>query len=73
MLRVADIAAYFDICTKVAYRLVKEQGCPLVILTNKAWRIPRDAFFTWMEQRPGTKELVAARQALADKRDVDQV
>ena len=73
MLRVADIAAYLDICKKSAYHLVKTPGFPRVVLKGKWFRIPRDAFFTWMEEQPGIKELIEARRAPADKRDVDQV
>jgi hypothetical protein len=41
MLRVVDVAAYLNVCMRVAYRLVKQPGFPLVVLTNKSWRIPR--------------------------------
>jgi hypothetical protein len=51
MLRVADVAAYLNVCTRVAYQIVKRPGFPLVILTNKSWRIPRDAFFAWLEEQ----------------------
>lgn len=62
MLRVADVAAYLNISTKLAYRLVKQPGFPLVPLSNKAWRIPRDAFFAWLEQEPATAKLIEARR-----------
>jgi len=63
MLRVADVAAYLNVCTRVAYRIVKQPGFPLVVLTNKSWRIPREAFLTWLEEEPGTKKLIEARKA----------
>ena len=28
MLRVADVAAYLNVCTRVAYRIVKQEGFP---------------------------------------------
>jgi excisionase family DNA binding protein len=62
MLRVADVAAYLNICTRVAYRLVKQPGFPLVRLSSKGWRIPRDAFFEWLEEEPATKKLSGARR-----------
>ena len=62
MLRVADVAAYLNVCTRVAYRIVKQEGFPLVILGNKNWRIPRDAFFEWLEQEPATQKLIEARR-----------
>jgi excisionase family DNA binding protein len=61
MLRVADVAAYLNVSPRVAYRLVKTPGFPLVVLNNKCWRIPRDAFFAWLEEEPGTKKLIEAR------------
>ena len=63
MLRVADVAAYLNVSPRVAYRLVKQPGFPLVVLNNKCWRIPRDAFFAWLEAEPGTKKLSEARAA----------
>jgi Helix-turn-helix domain len=63
MLRIKDVATYMNVCTRIAYQIVKREGFPLVILTNKSWRIPRDAFFAWLEDQPGTKELIAARTA----------
>ena len=62
MLRVADVAAYLNVCTRVAYKLVKQPGFPLVVLTNKSWRIPRDAFLAWLEEEPATKKLSEARR-----------
>ena len=50
MLRVRDVAAYLNISMKLAYRLVKTPGCPLVILTAKAYRVPREAFLRWLER-----------------------
>jgi hypothetical protein len=67
MLRVRDVAGYLSVCLKVAYRLVKTPGCPLVILTPKAYRIPRDAFLRWLEEELGTKRMIEAR-TLADAR-----
>jgi excisionase family DNA binding protein len=64
MLRVRDVAAYLNISMKLAYRLVKTPGCPLVILTAKAYRIPRDAFLRWLEEQPGTQALTQARDRL---------
>jgi hypothetical protein len=61
MLRVRDVAAYLNISMKLAYRLVKTPGCPLVILTAKAYRVPRDAFLRWLEEQPGTKQMIEAR------------
>jgi hypothetical protein len=61
MMRVADVAAYLNVCTRVAYKIVKSPGFPLVILTNKCWRVPREAFLTWLEEEPGTKALIEAR------------
>ena len=58
MMRVADVAAYLNICTRVAYRLVKQPGFPLVRLSSKGWRIPRDAFFEWLEEEPATAKLI---------------
>jgi Helix-turn-helix domain len=63
MLRVSDVASYLDVSPRVAYRLVKQPGFPLVVLNNKCWRIPRDAFFAWLEAEPGTKNLIEARAA----------
>ena len=63
MLRVADVAAYLDICSKSAYQLVKTPGFPRVVLNKKWFRIPRDAFFEWLEAQPGIKDLIAARQS----------
>ena len=62
MLRVRDVAAYLDVCTRVAYHIVKQPGFPLVVLTNKSWRIPRDAFFEWLEEQPDAKTLIEARK-----------
>jgi excisionase family DNA binding protein len=61
MLRVRDIAAYLDVCTRVAYQLVKQPGFPLVKAGDKSFRIPRDAFFEWLEEQPPYKELNAYR------------
>jgi excisionase family DNA binding protein len=61
MLRVSDVAAYLNVSTKLAYRLVKQPGFPLVTLTSKAWRVPRDAFLQWLEEEPATKKLIEAR------------
>jgi len=61
MLKVADIATILNVSTKFAYRLIKQPGFPLVPLANKCFRIPRDAFFTWLEEEPGTKKLIEAR------------
>jgi hypothetical protein len=65
MLRVADVAAYLNVSPRVAYRIVKTPGFPLVVLNNKCWRIPRDAFFAWLEEEPGTRTLTEARNARA--------
>ena len=43
--KMAWVKIRLNISTKLAYRLVKQRGFPLVPLSNKAWRIPRDAFF----------------------------
>jgi excisionase family DNA binding protein len=69
MLRVADIASYLDISLKAAYQLVKQPGFPLIVLTNKSWRIPRDAFCEWMEAQPGIKALIEARAVRATQDD----
>jgi excisionase family DNA binding protein len=61
MLRVADVAAYLNVSPRVAYKIVKQPGFPLVVLTNKCWRIPREAFLAWLEDEPATKELIEAR------------
>lgn len=61
MLKVADVAGYLNCSMKLAYQLVKTPGFPLVILTSKAYRIPRDAFLRWLEEQPGPKQLIAAR------------
>jgi hypothetical protein len=61
MLRVADVATYLNVCSRVAYRLVKTPGFPRVVLSTKCWRIPRDAFFEWLEEEDGTKALIEAR------------
>jgi len=61
MLRVSHIASYMDISLKSAYQLVKTPGFPLVPLKNKCWRIPRDAFFEWLEEQPGIKKMIEAR------------
>lgn len=68
MLRVADVAAYLNVCKKSAYQLVKQPGFPLRILNNKAWRIPRDAFFEWLANEPATKKLTEAHEAVAQER-----
>jgi excisionase family DNA binding protein len=57
MLRVRDVADYLDICTRVAYQLVKTPGFPLVIAGDKSFRIPRDAFLAWLEEDPPVKKL----------------
>ena len=62
MMRVAEMAAYLNVCTRVAYKLAKQPGFPLVKLSSKGWRIPRDAFFEWLEEEPGTKKLIEARR-----------
>ena len=64
MLKVADVAGYLNCSMKLAYRLVKTPGCPLVILTSKAYRIPRDAFLRWLEEQPGPKQRIEARALL---------
>ena len=61
MLKVKDVAGYLQCSMKLAYRLVKTPGFPLVPLTPKAYRIPRDAFLRWLEEQPGIKQLIAAR------------
>jgi excisionase family DNA binding protein len=61
MLRVTDVATYLNVSAKVAYRLVKTDGFPLLKLSSKGWRIPRDAFFAWLEEEPGTQKLIEAR------------
>jgi excisionase family DNA binding protein len=62
MLRVADVADYLNVCTRVAYRIVKTPGFPLVKLSSKGWRIPREAFFAWLEEEPATQKLMEARR-----------
>jgi len=62
MMRVAEVAAYLNVCTRVAYRLVKTLGFPLVKLSSKGWRIPREAFFEWLEEEPATQKLREARR-----------
>ena len=61
MLRVTHIASYLDISIKAAYQVVKQPGFPLVKLNDKSWRIPRDAFFEWLEAQPDVKKLNEAR------------
>jgi excisionase family DNA binding protein len=61
MLRVRDIAGYLDICTRVAYQLVKTPGFPLVKVTPKSYRIPREAFLEWLEADPPVRKLNEAR------------
>jgi hypothetical protein len=67
MLRVSHIASYLDISLRAAYQLVKTPGFPLVPLHNKSFRIPRQAFFEWMEAQPGIRDLIEARRAPAGK------
>jgi hypothetical protein len=68
MLRVSHIASYLDISLRAAYQLVKTPGFPLVLLHNKSFRVPRDAFFAWLEAQPGIKTLIEAR---ADRETLD--
>ena len=63
MLRVTDVATYLNVCRRVAYAIVKQPGFPLVILRNKSWRIPRDAFFAWLEEDAVIAKLTAAHAA----------
>ena len=62
MMRVSEMAGYLNICMRVAYKLVKQPGFPLVKLSSKGWRVNRDAFLEWLEEEPGTKELIEARK-----------
>jgi excisionase family DNA binding protein len=62
MMTVAEVAAYLNVCTRVAYRLVKTPGFPLLKLSPKGWRVNRDAFFEWLEEEPATQRLSEARR-----------
>ena len=45
MMRVSEMAGYLNVCMRVAYKIAKQPGFPLVKLSSKGWRIPREAFF----------------------------
>ena len=62
MMRVSDVAGYLNVCMRVVYRLVKTPGFPLRKLSSKGWRIPREAFFEWLEAEPATAKLSEARR-----------
>ena len=57
MLRVKDLADYMQISTRLAYQMVKAPGFPLVTLTNKCFRVPRDAFLAWLEEQAPYKQI----------------
>ena len=61
MLRVRDVAGYMQCSMKLAYRVVKTPGFPLVPRMDKAYHIPREAFLRWLEKQPGAKQLIEAR------------
>jgi hypothetical protein len=62
MMRVSDVAGYLNVCMRVAYRLVKTPGFPLLKLSPKGWRVNRDAFFAWLEEEPAPQKLREARR-----------
>ena len=71
ILYVKDVAGYLRICMRLAYQLVKQPGFPLLKLTPKGYRIPRDAFLEWLEADPPVKKLNeyrAQQGAVAPKR-----
>ena len=62
MMRMSEMASYLNVCMRVAYRIAKQPGFPLVKLSPKGWRVPRDAFFEWLAEEPATKKLTEARR-----------
>lgn len=61
MWQVKHVADHLSCSMEFAYKLVKTPGCPLVILSPKAYRVPREAFLRWVEEQPGIRQMTQAR------------
>ena len=57
MLRVADVAAYLNVCTRVAYRIVKQAGIsPGQSWATKIGVFPGMPFLSGSNEEPATQE-----------------
>lgn len=50
-LKVRDVAGYLGIDRRQAYTVIRELGIPVIKLSERRTRVPREAFLKWVESQ----------------------
>ncbi|MEK3744751.1 DNA-binding protein [Brevibacillus sp. FSL K6-0770] len=58
MMKMRDVANVMDIALRRAYELAQNPTFPKIVV-GKSIRVPRDAFFRWLDQETPPKEVSA--------------
>lgn len=58
MMKMRDVANVMDIALRRAYELAQNPSFPKVVV-GKSIRVPRDAFFRWLDQETPPNEVSA--------------
>ena len=53
MMKVRHVAEYLGIDRRQAYTIIKEMGIPVIKLSERRTRVPRDAFLGWVKANTG--------------------
>lgn len=55
-MKVRDVAKYLGIDRRQAYTIIKEMGIPVIKLSERRTRVPRDAFLNWVKSQANSTE-----------------